>query len=61
MKYARRKTTELGPERLCIRCDEWWPDDGEFWYRLGTRWQTCKACQREWNREYHQARKLVAA
>lgn len=22
---------ELGPIRYCRRCDEWWPEDGEFW------------------------------
>jgi hypothetical protein len=22
---------ELGPIRYCARCDEWWPQDAEFW------------------------------
>lgn len=22
---------ELGPVRYCPGCDEWWPDDDEFW------------------------------
>lgn len=22
---------ELGPVRYCRRCDEWWPQDAEFW------------------------------
>jgi hypothetical protein len=21
----------LGPVRYCARCDEWWPQDAEFW------------------------------
>lgn len=43
---------ELGAERCCSRCREWWPADGEFFYTSsGTRdglhdW--CKACYREW-------------
>ena len=24
--------TELGTEKLCIQCDEYWPLDSEFWY-----------------------------
>jgi hypothetical protein len=26
-----REDDELGPERYCARCDEWWPEDAEFW------------------------------
>jgi hypothetical protein len=22
---------DLGPVRYCARCDEWWPQDDEFW------------------------------
>ncbi len=22
---------DLGPVRYCARCDEWWPQDAEFW------------------------------
>lgn len=22
---------ELGPVRYCRRCEEWWPQDAEFW------------------------------
>jgi len=36
------------PEKLCVRCNEWWPADTEFFFRnarnkdgLG---HTCKAC-----------------
>ena len=28
---ALRMVTELGVERLCLRCDEWWPEASEFW------------------------------
>ncbi|MDG9859399.1 hypothetical protein N5J48_04330 [Acinetobacter ursingii] len=24
--------TELGTEKLCIECDEYWPLDSEFWF-----------------------------
>ncbi|WP_218951552.1 hypothetical protein [Acinetobacter sp. YH12023] len=24
--------TELGKEKLCIQCDEYWPLDDEFWF-----------------------------
>ena len=27
-----REDPELGTERYCRGCDEWWPDDNEFWY-----------------------------
>ena len=27
-----RTDDELGPMRYCVRCDEWWPLDAEFWY-----------------------------
>lgn len=48
---------ELGVQRRCSRCREWWPADPEFFYhdtpdRLHS-W--CKAC---WA-EYHRARRPV--
>ncbi len=27
-----RNDPELGPEKLCSVCGEWWPLDEEFWY-----------------------------
>jgi hypothetical protein len=38
--------TELGTERLCRGCGDWWPLDGTFWYfkRDGTVMGRCKAC-----------------
>lgn len=41
----KTKTTELGTERLCTKCDEYWPDDAEFFYtKNGKTQQPCKAC-----------------
>lgn len=35
-----------GPQRYCHPCDEWWPDDAEFWYpdvrREGTPYRSAK-------------------
>ena len=37
--------TELGTERRCTKCDEFWPDDAEFFYvKKGKTQQPCKAC-----------------
>ena len=48
--YPReREDPELGRVRLCLRCAEWWPLDGEFWYfdRKGYVMGHCKACWSE--------------
>ncbi|BEH14293.1 hypothetical protein [Marinobacter shengliensis] len=38
-------TTELGTERRCTKCGDYWPDDAEFFYtRRGRSHQPCKAC-----------------
>lgn len=41
-------TTELGVERRCNGCGEWWPLDGEFFHRnpkgIGGYLGTCRAC-----------------
>lgn len=36
---------ELGPQRLCLDCQTWWPDDGEFFVRW-EHWEAdvCRAC-----------------
>ena len=31
MKALLAVEDDLGPVRLCRRCDEWWPLDREFW------------------------------
>lgn len=42
----------LGTEKLCTRCNEWWPADLEFFYsqpgRAANLSHCCKACYREW-------------
>jgi hypothetical protein len=39
------------PEKFCKKCGEWWPADGEFFFRRtrnpdGLDW-TCRACYSE--------------
>lgn len=56
---VRRRTTELGTERYCRRCHEWWPEDDEFWNGVGGRYVKCRACAR-WFARRHHARKSAA-
>ena len=42
MKAIVRGEEELGPQRRCRTCAEWWPADGEFWE---PRAATCRACR----------------
>lgn len=51
LESGRMRTTSLGLERWCHRCDEYWPVDTDFWF-----WQpsssariswVCRACYRE--------------
>lgn len=45
---------ELGPQRRCTRCGDYWPADPEFFYtrRHGTELHSwCRACWGEWHRE----------
>lgn len=44
---------ELGQQRWCYRCQEWWPLDADFWQKLGTTKASCRACQRESGRRSH--------
>lgn len=38
-------TTELGIERLCVLCCEYWPLDPEFFYKRGNGFHSyCKSC-----------------
>jgi hypothetical protein len=38
-------STELGTERRCTKCNEYWPEDSEFFYTSGGKiQQPCKAC-----------------
>ncbi len=44
----RLRTTEVGQERFCPSCAEWWPADKEFfWATKGVLSKTCKACSKE--------------
>jgi hypothetical protein len=37
--------TELGVERLCTKCAEYWPNDAQFFYlKFDKPQQPCKAC-----------------
>lgn len=51
---VRPDEPELGPQRFCRRCAEWWPFTAEFWQAIrgGTTW-ACRACVREWNRAWY--------
>lgn len=47
---------ELGLQRWCARCEEWWPLGREFWYvhpTDRTRVQ-CRACLRESSRRWNE-------
>lgn len=43
---------ELGEERLCVTCKEWWPTDREFW-KLDANgrilFRSCRSCR--WEKE----------
>jgi hypothetical protein len=44
--------TELGEERRCFDCGEWWPVDETFWYfdARGKVMGRCRACWVDFNR-----------
>lgn len=54
-----RVVTELGTERWCPGCGEFWPEDEEFWFidtRGGGRprvYGRCRACWSERVRDEH--------
>lgn len=55
-----------GPERYCRPCDEWWPDDEEFWYpdvrpAGGRYWVAGKAYVRKHDVVYQQCRACKAS
>jgi len=51
--------TELGTERQCARCGEYWPLDPEFFNKKGEGWHSyCRGCMTERKRELrHGAKK----
>ena len=69
-----RDDPELGRERLCRTCGEWWPEDDEFYYfqtRKGVHRTTrqaypyCRACwadrHRGWRAENERRRNAMTA
>ncbi len=51
-------------QRQCVRCREWWPDDGEFYLRhfySGLPMAECLACNHERANERKWARRRGAA
>lgn len=55
MKTDKLRDGETGQEKLCTRCDEWWPADLEFFFSdpggVAGLFYCCKACYREWMTE----------
>jgi len=54
IKENKHKITEIGVEKICNRCNEWWPADDEFFHQGDSRdglasW--CKACISEYSAE----------
>lgn len=56
--------TELGTERRCNSCGEFWPLDGEFYHRnpkgIGGFLGTCRACFAERRGRRDQTRRVSA-
>lgn len=52
--------TELGRERLCSACGEYWPDDAEFFFLTrGKPTGNCKACFYEKHEASRQAAQIA--
>ncbi|MCA0240175.1 MAG: hypothetical protein LCI02_04890 [Proteobacteria bacterium] len=48
---VRLRQAPEGPEKYCPRCDDWWPADGEFfWRRRNELFFCCKACYHDMDR-----------
>lgn len=49
LKQGIRRETDYGCiERYCRKCQEWWPEDAEFFYWSHGRFNTpCRACIQE--------------
>lgn len=64
MRLPKTHITELGTERQCTKCKEYWPEDHEFFYTAKRKnletlqiQQPCKACFSELKRNQRKARK----
>ena len=51
------RDTQIGREKRCAACHEWWPLDAEFYYLGDPSW--CRACWAEHNR-VRRPRKVAA-
>ncbi len=54
LKQGIRRETDYGcTERYCRKCNEWWPEDEEFFYRTtdGRFGTPCRACIQEQKQE----------
>ena len=71
MTPRRRIDTLLGTLRYCRGCDEWWPEDAEFWitytrkrasggHRAGTVMTQCRACAYAAHRRWYERQKRRA-
>jgi hypothetical protein len=46
-RERERRHTDLGPEIRCAKCQEFWPEDEEFFFfNKGNAHSWCKACYR---------------
>ena len=50
---VRLDEPELGPQRWCAACGEWWPLSREFWYVRRCGRAQCRACLRESTRRWN--------
>lgn len=58
----RSRDTDEGTERYCSRCNDWWPEDIEFFQRKRGGWHCwCRACFNEARAERRAAEALQAA
>jgi len=59
------RMTEYGPEKLCTRCNEWWPADEEFFapdaQGSGQLFHYCRACRVEWQRSQRDKKRAATA
>ncbi len=65
MTQATLRETELGIEKRCPRCTDWWPLDETFWFRYLKRgrpaWSSqCRACCNETKAERRRRQMAVA-
>lgn len=49
---------ELGPQRQCSDCGQWWPDDDPDFWPVWSHWKSprCRACHVEHRRAVERAR-----